>query len=276
MESSLENSTSPTTHSRRGFLRLLSSAGVGFLGLRSVFANSQSARDEAAEKENIRWFKKSFGKKAESVISGTPFTIDFLAAVALQETGYFWSALRGKGLTETEILAHCVGDTLDFPSRSKDAFPKDKTELLAAKDGEKMFRIAREALESIGKHNEAYQKVVDKYPDKFCHGFGIFQYDLQFFLINPDFFLEKRWLEFDECLRLFVKDELVIAQRKAGYEDKKELTDTELVYVAIAYNRGRVEFERGFKQGHLNQTTGKYYGEHLDEYLRLSKTVTVE
>lgn len=262
--------------SRRGFLTLLTMGGIGSLGLSSAFASISNQKDETTDIENLKWFKRSFGAKSESILDGTPLTIDFLAAVALQETGYFWSDLRAKGLSEKEILGLCVGDTLDFPSRSKDAFPKDKAALLAAKDGDKMFRIAREALENIAKHNDAYQRVVDKYPDKFCHGYGIFQYDLQFYLNNPAFFLEKRWSDFDECLQLFVKDELVIAQERAGYKDRKELTDTELVYVAIAYNRGRVEFERGFKQGHLNQVTGKYYGEHLDEYLKLSKTVSVK
>ncbi len=37
-------------------------------------------------------------------------------------------------------------------------------------------------------HVPAYSKVA-KLPHKFCHGYGIFQYDLQFFLTDPDYFL---------------------------------------------------------------------------------------
>lgn len=39
-----------------------------------------------------------------------------------------------------------------------------------------------------------------------------------------------------------------------------------MVYVAIAYNRGTVDFARGFKQGYRDES-GKYYGEHVWGYL---------
>ena len=52
-----------------------------------------------------------------------------------------------------------------------------------------MFRIAHEALVSMAEHVPGYGKVA-KLPHKFCHGYGIFQYDLQFFLTDPDYFLE--------------------------------------------------------------------------------------
>ena len=34
---------------------------------------------------------------------------------------------------------------------------------------------------------------VAKRPNKFCHGFGVFQYDLQFFKTNPQFFLQQKY-----------------------------------------------------------------------------------
>jgi len=47
----------------------------------------------------------------------------------------------------------------------------------------------------------SYQGVAAK-PNKFCHGFGIFQYDIQFFKNeDPDYFLERRYTSFDASLK---------------------------------------------------------------------------
>jgi hypothetical protein len=259
---------------RRSFLKTGAVAALGLFSLAGK--DSLHARVlpvSIQDTENIIWFKKEFSDRSVRILRDTPFDVDFLAAVALQETGYYWTKLREKGLSTKKILELCVGDTLDYPARSRTAFPKDKAELINSNEGQKMFEVARESLKQIGEHEPAYMRVFEKYPDKFCHGFGIFQYDLQFFKNNPEFFLEKKWLKYDECLRVFVKDELVIAQKSAGYEGKKALSHDELVYVAIAYNRGRVEPDRGFKQGHKNSSTGKYYGEYIDEYLKLARQI---
>jgi hypothetical protein len=48
------------------------------------------------------------------------------------------------------------------------------------------------------------------------------------------------------------------------------LTGEELVYVAIAYNAGRVDFKRKFKQGYLDGS-GRYYGEGVWGYLGLAR-----
>jgi hypothetical protein len=53
-------------------------------------------------------------------------------------------------LSLEEVLELCVGDTLDEPKRN--AFPKHKEALLAAPNGDKMFQVAREALELLGAH----------------------------------------------------------------------------------------------------------------------------
>lgn len=217
--------------------------------------------------ENIRWFKQQFKTKMETILRNTPFSVDMLTAIALQETGYIWGALRETQPLE-EILKVCVGDTLDTPNRS--AFPKNKAELLSAPRGDDMFAIAREALEHVGQYNATYRRVAARNPNKFCRGFGIFQYDLQFFRGNQDFFLEKRWYDFDECLTVFVRDELKEALRRAYGSAKTTLTDQEMVYVAIAYNRGSVNVAGSFKQGHKSDD-GRFYGENIWDYLRLSQ-----
>lgn len=216
----------------------------------------------------IGWFKEQFRSKIEAAIAGTPFSLDMLTAIALQETYYIWGKLYTT-LPINEVLKLCVGDTIDAPNRS--AFPKNKAALLSVNKGEEIFDIAREALESVGAYVQEYKDVADSSPDKFCHGFGIFQLDLQFFKEDPDYFIQKRWYSFDECLSKCT-NELKAAIKRAYGSGKTALTDEEKVYVAIAYNRGSVDFSRQFKQGHRDDS-GKYYGEYIWEYLQLAKSV---
>ncbi|OLE54294.1 MAG: peptide-binding protein [Cyanobacteria bacterium 13_1_40CM_2_61_4] len=218
--------------------------------------------------EAIGWFKGQFRTAIQASIQDTPFSVDLLTAIAMQETYYIWGDFYQR-LPVAEVLKLCVGDTLDTPNRI--AFPKNKSELLQEPKGDQMFALAREALESLGPYSSRYHEVATFNPNKFCHGFGIFQYDIQFFKTNPDYFLEKRWCDFDACLAVCVQ-ELKAALRRTYSSGKITLTDEEMVYVAIAYNRGSVNFPRGFKQGYRDES-GKYYGEHIWEYLQLAKSV---
>jgi hypothetical protein len=220
-------------------------------------------------KDAAAWFKEQFHPMLQSGTQGTPFDPDLLTAIAMQETYYIWGDLYQR-MEVAEVLKLCVGDTFDAPNRK--AFPKNKAALLKAERGAEMFSVAREALESLGKYISRYHKVAIHNPNKFCHGFGIFQYDIQFFTTNPDFFLQRRWYHFDDCLALCVQ-ELKAALKRAYGPDKSTLTDEEKVYVAIAYNRGSVDFTRGFKQGYKDDS-GKYYGEHIWFYLQLAKSIS--
>lgn len=219
----------------------------------------------------IAWFKRQFGERVAAVVEGTPFSVDLVAAIAQQETGYIWSGLVRRGLAEGEVLRLCVGDTLD-EDRGRSSFPRNKRELLRAPRGAEMFAIARQALLDMARFVNGYQAATIN-PNKFCHGFGIFQYDLQFFETNPDYFLEKRWGDFDACLRQFLA-ELKEAKRRQGWGSKTALTDDERIYVAIAYNKGRADCARGFRQGH--RCDGRYYGENIFEFLRLARSIPLE
>lgn len=115
-----------------------------------------------------------------------------------------------------------------------------------------------------------YAKVA-KNPNKFCHGFGVFQYDIQFFKTDASWFLQKKWEDFAAC-RAHVMDELKAALRRQGWQNKTSLTDTERVHVCIAYNRGVSDLSKGFKQGHKDDN-GRYYGENIHEYLTIAKNV---
>ena len=222
--------------------------------------------------EDILWFKQQFRTPIEAGIRDTPFSVDMIAAVACQETGFIWQVLRKRQLSVARILELCVGDTIDATATGgRRAFPKTKAELVARQDGQEMFEIARQALLDMAQHIQGYSKAVAN-PNKFCHGFGIFQYDLQFFPNEPDYFLQKRYADFDACLDKCV-GELRNAQRRIGLQDRTTLTDLEMASVAIAYNTGGFKPGKGLKQGHFNGT--KFYGEEFFDFLRLSKSVAV-
>jgi len=221
-------------------------------------------------RDAIAWFKTTFGDKLEEVVAGTPFSADMLTAIANQETGYIWSVLVEKNLSLPRILELCVGDTIDAPGRSE--FPTSKAQLVAAPRGQEMFRIARQALVDMAQYIPSYTKVV-RNPDKFCHGYGIFQYDLQFFKDDPAFFLEKKWCDIAVCIGKVIV-ELREAMHRQGLGNNATLTDTEKVYVAIAYNKGRANPKLGFKQGYKSDD-GRYYGDNVFEYLRIAQTISV-
>ena len=232
-------------------------------------------------KDDIRWFKKQFGDRVKAKLAGTPFTLDFMTALACQETGEVWPILRKKDLSLDRIVELCVGDTIDFnpnTGKGRKAFPRNKAQLLEAPNGQRMFDIARQALVDMAQFITSYQGAASK-QHKFCHGFGIFQFDLQFFEpghpeSDPDYFLERRYADFEACLGKALQ-ELKSAARKIGLHNKPTLTDLEMVHVAIAYNTGGFNPARGLKQG-FKPEGGKFYGEQVFDFLKTSETVSVD
>ncbi len=218
--------------------------------------------------DDVRWFKEKFADKIEAAIRDTPLSVDLIAAIALKETGYIWQVTRKKGLGLATVLQLCVGDTLDA-NRGRSAFPTTKDDLIARPNGHAMFAIARQALEDMAQHISGYGGAVNN-PNKFCHGFGIFQYDLQFFVTDPDFFLQKRYGDFGVCLGKCL-DELKRGLRKLGLENAPALSDFQMASLGIVYNAGRFDPARGLRQGH--EDGGRFYGEDILDFIRLSKSV---
>lgn len=171
---------------------------------------------------DILWFKQQFQAPIERSLVGTPLTVDLIAALACQETGDIWPVLRKKGLSVPRILALCVGDTLDA-DKGRRAFPTTKADLIGKPNGEQMFEIARQVLVDMAQHIPGYAGAAAK-SHKFCHGFGLFQLDLQFFLSDPQYFLQKRYEHFEEALGKCVA-ELKNALRKLGLQDRASLSD---------------------------------------------------
>ena len=222
-------------------------------------------------KADILWFKLQFGSQIERATRSTPFDLDMLTAIACQETGYIWSVLRRKGLAVNDILALCVGDTLDA-SGGRAAFPKTYEELIAAPNGAAMFQVARHALVNMAAHIPSYAGAA-RSPRKFCHGFGIFQSDLQFFKTNPDYFLLRRYAEFGVCVELCL-EELDRGLSKLGWKGRSRISDLEMAQLAIVYNTGRYRPERGLKQGYKSDD-GRYYGEAYYAFLLKAREVAL-
>jgi hypothetical protein len=222
-----------------------------------------------ANAKDIRWFKDNFHKEINKAVKGTVFDIDMLTALACQETGELWGTMRHvDGLSRNEIVRRCCGDTLD-DDKGRSAFPRNKDELIGHPRGEEMFEVARAALLSMAEHIEAY-KFAFKNKKKFAHGFGVFQYDLQFFKKEPDYFLEKRYEKFENTLNRALR-ELATGLKTVGVDDKDKITDLDFAHVAIAYNTGGFKPSKGLKQGHPDGD--KFYGENIFDYLMLARTV---
>lgn len=221
--------------------------------------------------DDIAWFKRQFHQPVAAALAGTPFDLDMITAIACQETGHVWALLRRKGLPTKTILALCVGDTLDA-DKGRRAFPQTKADLIAAPRGQEMFDIARTALLAMAEHIPGFDFAKTR-PNKFCHGFGVFQRDLQFFLTDPDYFLNRDYERFDATLAHCL-DELGRGLRKLGLQGRTALSDMEFCAVAIAYNTGGFKPALGLKQGHRN-AAGRFYGEQILDFLRLARTVAL-
>jgi Uncharacterized protein conserved in bacteria (DUF2272)/Bacterial SH3 domain len=225
---------------------------------------------QMAIKGEIKWFKDQFAQDIIPALTGTPLSFDLVCAIAFQESGELWSKLR-LHVPRDEVLRLSVGDTLDEPNRS--AFPKNKDALIAVPKGPQMFDLAHRLLAEMGDATgiEAYQHLAAK-PDKFVHGYGIFQYDLQFFRRDPDFFLQQRWKNIDACTEKLMA-ELRGALDQLGFADKTSLTDLESAFVAIVYNIGFGNFResRGLKQGFNDGA--HFYGENIDWFMQIAHTI---
>lgn len=219
--------------------------------------------------EAAAWFKATFGAEIAAATAGTPFSVDLLTAIAIQETYEIWGRIY-RTLPAADVLALCVGDVIGEPKRGP--FPKTKAALLAAPRGAEMFAVAHESLAALAEHATEYAKYAAN-PDRFCHAFGIFQYDIQFFKDDPDFFLERKWNIFGECLGRCIA-ELKRVTRSTFGPGKTTLNEIESVYVAIGYNSGSVKITAGLKQG-FKDSTGKYYGEYVAEYLQTARDAVV-
>ena len=130
--------------------------------------------------------KNQFAGIINTAVEGEPFNLDFLTAIAIQESYEVWGRAY-KAKTPSEVLKLCVGDILDASGgRDPKAFPQSRAVLERAPRGAEMFKIARQALEDMAEVAPEYKKYL-KNKNKFRHAFGIFQYDIQAFTHDSEF-----------------------------------------------------------------------------------------
>lgn len=239
-------------------------------------------------KTDIEWFNSEFGRTIEGALSGKKYKKNFVISLACKEMRYLWSPLHKKGYTTERILELMVGDTINgdpVKKTGRKAFPPNRSVLENyLPGGKQMFLTARKALEDIASNTTSYQKEV-RNPDKFVRGYGIFQYDLQFFHKDSrgdtGFFLEKKWTNFGECLdRMILELDEKLTGLKRKFPQLKidasdRLTFDNSVFLAIAYNAGlkNMTLAKKFKQGHQNKASKKFYGEEFAEFLTTVKDV---
>ena len=97
----------------------------------------------------IEWFKGQFADPINAAVEREPFDLDFLTAIAIQESYEVWGRAY-KIKTPSEVLRLCVGDILDASGgRNPHAFPQSRVVLERAPRGTEMFKIARQALEDM-------------------------------------------------------------------------------------------------------------------------------
>lgn len=220
---------------------------------------------------DILWFKTQFKEPIERAAHGTPFDLDMFTALACQETGDVWPELRRAGLPVERVLALCVGDTLDADG-GRSVFPRSREDLERSADGARMFQIAHQALVDMARYVPGYRSAARR-ADKFCRGFGIFQYDLQYLRTDAAFFLDGGYADFARCLEVCLA-ELVDALHVLGWSDRTQLSDLQMAYVAIVYNTGRCRLSNGLKQGYRDGS-GRYYGENFYDVLLRSRAVVL-
>lgn len=218
-------------------------------------------------KSDIAWFKANFQDEMATAVEGSLLTVDFLTALACQESGEIWPVARKTVADVSMVMALCVGDTLD----GRGAFPKTRQELLSAPNGQQMFDMGRKALEEMAAVvGGAYAKVA-KNPQKYCHAFGVYQVDIQHFLKQPTYFLTRQWETFNGSLQRAM-GVLQFALTKRGFNGATKLSDFDLATVGIVYNTGSFKASLGLEQGFKPQG-GKHYGQALFDLIRLAHTV---
>jgi hypothetical protein len=145
------------------------------------------------------WMKASFEEAIRQAVEDTSFSVDLVCGIACQETAYFWLSFINK-LSVGDVLAKCVLDASgDFPGTHRSAFPKD-TAAFRNRFGNEFTEML------IAEANKTRQLRGFGPKDWVYKGYGIYQYDLQYVLDDEEFFREKQWYKFDECLKRLMKE----------------------------------------------------------------------
>ena len=134
----------------------------------------------------VAWLKKNFATQIAVAVEGTHYSVDHICGIACQESAYFWLRMIDEMSVE-DVCARCVLDASgDAPNTTRKAFPCDTKAFRKEYGDERTDALIEEANKT---------RVLRGYSRKnWVYGYGLFQCDLQFVRVDPEFFFEKQWM----------------------------------------------------------------------------------
>ncbi|MBN8838128.1 MAG: SH3 domain-containing protein [Sphingobacteriia bacterium] len=165
-----------------------------------------------------QWLKNNFGTQINSAITNTQFPPELLYAIACQETAIYWI----KWIDDqdpAEILGRCIFDASGDINGSRSVFPRNTAAFIERFGQDKADLLIKEA--NITRAWRGWGEKQWVYA-----GYGIFQYDLQFVLTDPDFFFQKKWYNIEDCITKVVNE----------LQDKQQKYPNDLFNIVKAYN----------------------------------------
>lgn len=145
------------------------------------------------------WLAANFAAPIQAAIAGTPVTLPLVQAIACKETHNIWLG-RIDSVDPATLLACCVGDASgDFPGTSRSAFPTNTAAFRERYGDEFTDMLIAEANNARALRGYGPAEWVYK-------GYGIFQYDLQHVVKDPEFFRTRAWHRIGPCLEKLVAE----------------------------------------------------------------------
>lgn len=151
------------------------------------------------------WLKDNFENKIAAAVENTPFDKELVYAITCQETAQRWLLWINDFDAET-ILQRSVFDASgDFPDTSRNAFPRNKAEMVGTFGNELTQMLVDEANKMRAMPQPGFPRGFQP-ADYLYKGYGIFQYDLQHVKTDKSFFADKLWYSIDECVSRLMKE----------------------------------------------------------------------
>lgn len=173
------------------------------------------------------WLFQNFGAQIDAIVQGTPLDSNLVAAIACKETANVWLHWIDR-LNAGDVLERCVFDgSGDVPGSSRGAFPRNAAEFRAKVGDALTDMLIEEANETRKLRGYGPQRWLYK-------GYGIFQYDLQHFETDPDFFRNREWRTIESCLDRFMRE----------MRDKLKAANGNLAEAVRRYNGGGPKAEQ--------------------------------
>jgi hypothetical protein len=165
------------------------------------------------------WLVDNFGAELRAAVAGKPYGVKHLCAIVCQETAYKWVPWIGAKSVQTIVERAVYDASGDYPGTSRSAFPVNTAAFRASFGDAFTDMLIEEANETRRLQGFGDKPWVYK-------GYGLFQYDLQKVRSDEDFFRNKRWYSFDQCLDRVVRE----------LDDKLRATHGDLWEAIRAYN----------------------------------------